>query len=138
VIGAKRDFRLLYKGYNAAILTQVPYTVILFTTFEWLDKNVFGQNQMVFNKFDDSPFVMKFLSRFGAPTLSLLLAQTILYPFDTVKRCLQLNGSMGHKSLYSGSIANCFATLYKNEGIAKGFYSGFSLNLARVFPISVL
>lgn len=46
--------------------------------------------------------------RFGASTLSLLLAQTLLYPFDTVKRCLQLNDSYAHKNLYNGSIINCF------------------------------
>ncbi len=53
-----------------------------------------------FNKRDDHFFLYKFLVRFGSSTLSLLLAQAICYPLDTVKRRMQLNGAQGHKNLY--------------------------------------
>ena len=61
---------------------------------------------MVFNKYDDYPFVMKFALRFGAATLSLVVAQTLLYPLDTAKRCMQLSGTKGHKALYNGGLIN--------------------------------
>ena len=84
------------------------------------------------------PFAEKFLYRFGAGTLSLLIAQTIMYPFDTVKRCLQLNGSLGHKTLYKGGILECFSTLAKTQGLFKGLYAGFLLNMVRCAPLCVL
>lgn len=75
IYGEKRNARNLFKGYQAAILTQVPYTVILLGTFEYLDSTIFSDNmQMRFNKFDDYSFAVKFLQRFGSSTLSLLIA----------------------------------------------------------------
>lgn len=133
-----RDLRFLFSGYRAAIISQVPYSVILMSSFEYFDNVVFSQNQEItFDKYDEYPFIIKFLQRFGASTLSLLIAQSVLYPFDTVKRCLQLNGSLGHKTLYTGSITNCFSTLYKDHGL-KGLYGGFSVNLIRCLPLSMV
>ena len=129
---------MLFAGYRAAIISQVPYSVILLSTFEWFDKVVFADNhEIIFDKYDGYPFIVKFLQRFGASTLSLFIAQSVLYPLDTVKRCLQLNGSMGHKTLYTGSISNCLSTLYKDHGL-KGLYGGFSVNLIRCLPLTMV
>lgn len=70
-----------------ALIVQVPYTILLYSCFELLDSTIFTAD-VRFNRDDDYLFIFKFLQRFGASTLSLLLAQTVLYPFDTVKRNL--------------------------------------------------
>lgn len=86
----------------------MPYSVITIGTFEMLDSTIFSSNEETkFNKHDEFPFVIKFMIRFGASSLAIAAAQTVLYPFDTIKRCLQLNGSKGHKSLYSGGLIDC-------------------------------
>ena len=65
---------MLFKGYSAAILSQVPYSVISIMTYEYLNENVFRQKDVVFNRYDEVPFLIKFSLRFGAATFSLLLA----------------------------------------------------------------
>jgi hypothetical protein len=77
----------MYKGYLPAVFSQVPYTVIMLGTFEYLESNTLKQNQdLRFNKNDEYPFAIKFVQRFGAATASLLIASSLLYPFDTIKR----------------------------------------------------
>ena len=98
---------------------------------------MFRNQEVTFNKYDDNLFVAKYLQRFGACTLSLLVAQTIFYPFDTVKRCLQLNGSTAHKNPYSGSTRDCLSQLFKDQGI-RGLYQGFSVNLCRCAPLATV
>jgi hypothetical protein len=124
----------LYRGFSAAIFAQVPYSIITISTFEMLDKSVFSANEETrFNKNDEFPFVIKFLIRFGASTLAIAAAQTVLYPFDTIKRCLQLNGSKGHKSLYNKGVIDCA----KQLGL-RGCYAGFGLNLVKTLPLSAI
>ena len=133
---SSRSYRNLYKGYSAALASQVPYTVITLGTFELLETS-FEENHTSFTKHDEYPFVIKFMVRLGASTLSIIVAQTLLYPFDTVKRCLQLNGSKGHKTLYKGGLLECMNTLSKTDGL-KGLYAGFGLNLVRTVPLTAL
>ena len=78
------------------------------------------------------PFIHKYAVRFGPSTAALILAQTLCYPFDTVKRRMQLNGSIGHKNLYRNDI-HCFQTMWREEGV-RAFYGGFTANMARCVP----
>eukprot|EP00347_Sterkiella_histriomuscorum_P019218 403342489 len=127
----------IFRGYQSALVGQVPYTIILMSTFEALEK--FNQSEATkFNsKKDNTAFIYKLFNRFGASTLSLILAQTLCYPFDTVKRRMQLNGSIGHKNIYKNDF-DCFRRVVKDEGIVKGLYSGFSVNLVRCFPLVII
>ena len=103
----------LFQGYHAALLAQVPYTVVLLTSFDFADNFINSEfGDFAFHKFDDHYFMEKFFVRFGAATLSALLAQSLCYPLDTAKRCLQMNGALAHKKLYSGSLLNCLRELY--------------------------
>lgn len=112
--------------------------MVQISTYEFLNQTLFNQDHVIFNKFDSVPFIVKIGLRFGAATFSLVLAQALFYPFDTVKRCLQLNASKGHKNLYTGSLLNCLTTIVNQQGIARGLYSGFSLNLVRCLPLNLI
>jgi hypothetical protein len=49
--------------------------MIVLGTFEYLDSVVFGDiKETKFSKYDNYPFILKFIYRFGASTLSILLA----------------------------------------------------------------
>jgi len=64
---------------------QVPYTVIMMSSFEFFNKVI--ENEAVgFSRYDDYTFFYKFLQRFGASTISVTLATAICYPLDTLKR----------------------------------------------------
>ena len=69
-------------------------------------------------------------------TLSLMFVQTLLYPLDTVKRCLQVNGAVGHKDLYSGTL-DCLGKLYKEGGV-RMLYQGLTANLLRCAPVTII
>ena len=62
IYGAKKNSKNLFLGYQAAILTQVPYSVVLLGTFEYLNTTIFSDNsKMKFDKFDDYSFAVKFM-----------------------------------------------------------------------------
>uniref|UniRef100_A0A7S3CMY0 Uncharacterized protein n=1 Tax=Strombidium rassoulzadegani TaxID=1082188 RepID=A0A7S3CMY0_9SPIT len=117
------------------MLSQVPYTALQLSLFESLSSLL--DKGYHFDRDDDVPFIIKFMSRFGAVTLSLLLSQSLLYPLDTIKRCLQLNGSKAHKNLYDGSILGTGRTIVQELGV-KGLYQGFGANLLRCTPMAII
>ena len=63
----------MFKGYSAALASQVPYTIITLGTFEMLQKFL-EDNELNFSKHDEYPFVIKFMVRLGASTLSIFAA----------------------------------------------------------------
>ena len=74
---------------SIALFAQVPYTVILMSSFEATRKllnDVEDGKEVDFNRYDDYTFLYKFIQRFGAATISVTLATAICYPLDTLKR----------------------------------------------------
>ena len=67
-----------------------------------------------------------------AGALSGLLAQTITYPGDTVRRRMQNNGAGGAERVYRNSI-HCTRMIFVNEGMA-GFFRGALTNTVRAVP----
>ena len=65
-----------------------------------------------------------------------MIAQTLMYPGDTIKRQMQINGLDKTKKKYS-SLTNCIKHIYKENGM-KGFYPGLSINLIKAVPEATL
>jgi solute carrier family 25 phosphate transporter 23/24/25/41 len=55
------------------------------------------------------------------------VAATVCYPLDTVRRRMQMRGSM-YKSQ-----ADALATIWRTEGV-RGFYRGWAANTLKVVP----
>ena len=101
-----------YKGLGSAVLSYPLYVGLqmsLYTTFK--------------NDFEN---------KFIAGALAGLISQTLMYPGDTLKRNLQLDGINGQKKKYSG-ILDCIKKILKKEGI-KGFYPGVKVNILKSIP----
>ena len=60
-----------------------------------------------------------------------VIAVTITYPTDFVRRLMQVSGTPGHPK-YS-SMIDAFSTVYRKEGI-KGWYRGYFACLLKVAP----
>lgn len=58
-------------------------------------------------------------------------AQSVSYPFDTIRRRMQVQGRVG-KIEYSGMM-DCGRKMFAKEGI-RGFYKGIWVNAARAGP----
>jgi len=105
------------KGYGATMLSISPFIAVNFAAFDTLkqwhaDRTVGPQSKM---------------SILGLGAASGLVAQTICFPLDTVRRRMQLKGNN-----YT-SITNAFATIFKKEGAA-GFYKGIAPNALKIVP----
>ena len=60
-----------------------------------------------------------------------LISQSLMYPGDTVKRQLQINGMNGIKKY--NNILDCINYIYSKNGI-KGFYKGLIINSIKSIP----
>lgn len=54
---------------------------------------------------------MRFIKTFEASTLATVISVILLYPLDTVRKCIQMNGSTGNADIYKSSI-DCFKNIY--------------------------
>jgi hypothetical protein len=75
----------LYKGYQLAIVSSVLRASLSLPVYDTLKKRTSGEEGWLSN----------FNQRVGASFLSSMLISLLLYPLDTIKRCLQLNGGRG-------------------------------------------
>lgn len=65
-------------------------------------------------------------------SLSGLVAQTITYPGDTIRRRMQNNGAGGAARIYSSSW-DCTMQTWRKEGV-RGFFRGAWTNTVRAVP----
>lgn len=76
-----------------------------------------GEKRDVNNTY--SNFATKILTIFGGSILTTLLASSLVYPFDTIKKKLQVNGAFGFQQKYANGkeciVANLrdFMNLYR-------------------------
>ena len=69
--------------------------------------------------------VGNFSQRIGASMVSGLLLSCILYPFDTFKRCSQLNGGIGYRQAFNDPF-ECTQYVFKESKGNLGLYRGVS------------
>lgn len=104
-------FTNYYKGFSLNFICSVTYYTTLLSTFKINNNN---------NKLAElNGFYNKFIYYFGPSVIGSIIASAISYPFDTVKRQIQVNGSLGFNKLYF-SILHCFKMNY-DSGI-QSFY----------------
>jgi solute carrier family 25 phosphate transporter 23/24/25/41 len=118
--GGVRNF---YKGYTPAMLSLAPFIAVNFAAFDSLKAWYYGTDKCTKQELQGrNPLVPLVL---GA--LSGIIAQTICYPLDTVRRRMQLKGVV-----YPNTVM-AFVTIFKQEGMP-GFYRGMTPNALKVMP----
>ena len=113
---------LSYKGIVPTLLSGAPYVGMQMSFYE------------VFKRFtpkSDSPTVSALYSLLPG-TSAGVLAQTITYPGDTVRRRMQTDGAGGRPQQYSG-LMDCCRQIARKEGIG-GFFQGLRTNIIRCIP----
>lgn len=106
-----------YKGYFPTLLSLTPFIAVNFSTFDSLKTWYYPEPGMETNK--------AIILLLGAA--AGIVAQSICYPLDTVRRRMQLKDS-GYTS-----IGNAFSTILRKEGPG-GFYKGMAPNILKVVP----
>ncbi len=120
----EEGFGALYKGVTPTLIGALPYEGIKFGTVGVLDTHM--------PMSDVSPAVRKMV--YGG--LGGVAAGVITYPNDTVRRLLQLQGSRGTETTYTG-YWDCVRKTYRAEGLAR-FYRGATINIIRMAPNSAV
>lgn len=100
----------LYKGLSAGITFYPLYIGIQFSLYEYLR--------------DDVPY--------GAGTIAGVVAQTVAFPGDVIKRQMQLNGIDNTETKING-VFDCIRNILRTRGFI-GLYQGYGINLLKVVP----
>ena len=110
-------FRAVYKGVTPTLMGAMPYEGIKFGTVGLLEK-LFPPSQ---DK-DRDVVATKSIRKMMFGGLGGVSAGIITYPNDTVRRMLQVQGSRGTTSQFTG-YWDCVVKTYRSEGITR-FYKG--------------
>jgi hypothetical protein len=153
----KEGFRGLYNGFPITLLAGTPYVTIQMSMFELLqrlfhevlevgansgssggksDRSVTsGGNDD--NQIPTNPTEIGVLPKILAGASASLIAQTVTYPGDILRRRMQLDG-MGTKREYAyNHIWDATKKIYKHEGW-RAFFKGIHVNSLRILPEGAL
>jgi hypothetical protein len=117
-----------YWGFSLAFFQVLVFSTISLTGYQILFRL---QN----NKKENNSHFDKYMTAMGGSAIVALAASLISYPFDTIKRIYQVNGSRGYKWKYRNS--DDIIKEVKVLGLSK-FYNGFSFYLLRNIPFSYI
>lgn len=114
----------LYKGMGTTLIGAVPYQGLKFGAYEVMKK--FLRSALDVEEEDLSATM-----RVGSGAFAGLCAQTLVYPFDVIRRRNQAHTGKG--SRYKSPVDG-FRTIAREEGIKKGLYRGLTLNFLKSIP----
>lgn len=119
----------MFKGMSASILYGGPYSGAQMTCYELYQRLFTHLFPWATDPLTDLPTVA---SKLAAGAFTGVTAQTLVFPMNTVRTRLQVNGIGGRPLIYSGLI-DCVKKIWVHEG-ASGFYKGCGANCMRMFP----
>lgn len=112
----------LYNGIGVSVVGIIPYRGVYFGLFDTLS----GYNP--YQKSENG--LLRAASKFACAQASAICAGYASYPFDTVRRRLQMQSEKPKEEwVYSGT-ADCFGKIIKNEGTS-ALFKGAGANALR-------
>ncbi len=118
----------IWSGYVIAALSTIPQIALSLTTYDLL------KEQYIKPEADQN--LVTVLDYIGIGTVAGLFTQIFTYPFDTIRRRVQVNGAVGIEKFYTGTI-DCIQKMYAKEGFGS-FYLGFVPNLIKFAPAAAV
>jgi len=99
----------IYKGYSFALISNFLYWTISFYSFDKINSfiNSISEKRDINNAY--SALSAKIGAIFGGATLTTVFASSFVYPLDTIKKKLQVNGAFGFEHKYSSG-TECILT----------------------------
>mmetsp|Transcript_22035 Transcript_22035/g.41075 ORF Transcript_22035/g.41075 Transcript_22035/m.41075 type:complete len:301 (+) Transcript_22035:98-1000(+) len=115
----------LYQGYGVALWSVTVYRMIHLGGYDYAKSEILSQRSM--EQTSDSSQI-PFLERLAVAQAVSILASTIHYPLDSVRRRLMMQSDASTKR-YKNAL-DCCRQIYRNEGI-RGFYNGLMTSYIR-------
>merc|ERR1711896_61282 len=114
--------RGLYAGFGVSLMGIIPYRGFQLGAFDTL---------VGLNPYKDDKGILGVVSTFASAQTAIIAGATISYPFDTVRRRLQMQAELPpEKHVYNGTF-DCLKKIAAEEGVAAGVYKGFVANAFR-------
>ncbi|CAH0491535.1 unnamed protein product [Peronospora farinosa] len=144
----REGLRGLYRGGWSGVVGAIPFEGVQFGCYEYM-KLTAVHNHWPAYRWPEGKTEMDGLDYFVCGSIAGAIAQTVAYPFDTVKKRLQsqqkhvskmgpLSAEGGSAStLYYRGMVDCFRKVIRDEG-PLALYRGTSANLARIMPYAAV
>jgi len=117
-----QGFLGLYAGFGVSVVGIVGYRGLQLGCFDTITG---------INPYKKDKGIMGAVSTFAAAQTAITIGAGATYPFDTVRRRLQMQSEKPvEEHLYKGT-GDCFKKIASEEGLAKGLYKGFLANVVR-------
>lgn len=114
-------FFSMYAGFGVSVIGIVAYRGPYFGVYDTLKE---------INPYKKEKGFVGLASKFGIAQITAIVAGFISYPFDTVRRRLQMQAEKPvAEQIYRGTL-HCAATIVKDEGIS-AMFKGFAANVLR-------
>ena len=112
----------LYNGFGVSVMGIIPYRGVYFGLFDTINE---------LNPFRESDnTIMRLASTFAGAQVTAISAGYASYPFDTVRRRLQMQSNKPKEEwIYEGTL-DCFQKIAANEGMG-AFFKGAGANALR-------
>mmetsp|Transcript_25218 Transcript_25218/g.58024 ORF Transcript_25218/g.58024 Transcript_25218/m.58024 type:complete len:649 (-) Transcript_25218:43-1989(-) len=117
-----------FRGIGPTLMGIVPHAGVGFMVFETLKPWLQAQLRLSSEK--DLPVS----TRLAAGGIAGFVAQFFSYPFQVIRRRMQVQGSVGHHGQVSSgytSWRDAFVSIARREGVVHGLYKGVSLTLLK-------
>jgi solute carrier family 25 (adenine nucleotide translocator) protein 4/5/6/31 len=119
----------LYNGIGVSVVGIIPYRGVYFGLFDTLSG---------FNPYQkDESAVLRAGSKFGCAQFSAISAGYASYPFDTVRRRLQMQSEKPKADWVYQGTADCFAKIAKDEGVT-ALFKGAGANALRTIGAAMV
>merc|ERR1712160_84841 len=115
-------FMALYTGFGVSVVGIVGYRGLKLGCFDTITG---------INPWKKDKGLMGAVTTFAAAQTAITIGAGATYPFDTVRRRLQMQSEKPpEEHIYKGT-KHCFTKIAAEEGMAKGLYKGFVANIIR-------
>merc|ERR1712228_1095904 len=112
----------LYTGFGVSLAGIIPYRGFQLGAFDTL---------VGLNPYKEDKGMLGVVSTFASAQTAIIAGATISYPFDTVRRRLQMQAEKPvEEHVYKGTV-DCLKKIAAEEGVGKGLYKGFIANCLR-------
>lgn len=111
----------LYNGFGVSVIGIIPYRGVYFGLYDSLRTQ---------NPFKDDLGLVGLASKFAIAQFVAIAAGYASYPFDTVRRRLQMQSEKPKELWMYRNTADCFSKILKEEG-ATSFFKGAGANALR-------
>jgi solute carrier family 25 (adenine nucleotide translocator) protein 4/5/6/31 len=112
----------LYAGFGVSVVGIVGYRGLQLGCFDTITG---------VNPYKKDKGFLGAITTFAAAQTAITIGAGATYPFDTVRRRLQMQSEKpAEEHLYKGT-GDCFKKIAAEEGLAKGLYKGFLANVVR-------